>query len=137
MKSILTAIVLFAAQLSFGQSMTSNAIQSTPPVLEGCEHISESELQVCFNRKVMQHIMDELQWPEGLEKDGKVIVEVVFDETGSISKVSSLRGFDPLADQEAVRVIQGLPAAVKPATKDGAPTSISFKIPVQFIGKQK
>ena len=45
----------------------------------------------------MSHIMNELRWPEGLEENGRVFVEVLFDATGKITQVESVRSYDDRA----------------------------------------
>lgn len=136
MRIVLAALFIVSAQCCFSQTSMSSEPQSSVPVLQGCEHIGPDELQVCFNRKIMQHIMDELVWPEGLNENGKVIVEVVYDSDGTLKEIKPLRSYDPLAEAEALRVMKTLPRAIKPAMENGKPVPMSFKIPVQFASKQ-
>ena len=67
----------------------------------------------------MGHIMSELHWPKGLEENGHVFVEVLFDATGKITQVESVRSYDDRAADEAVRVIKSLPDPVEPAKQQG------------------
>ncbi len=109
-------------------------LKETVPVFEHCGHIEEDAhaQQTCFNRFIMSHIMNELQWPEGLEENGRVFVEVLFDATGKITKVESVRSYDELAAAEAVRVLKALPDAIAPAKKQSIAAPYSFVVPVSF-----
>lgn len=108
--------------------------KETVPVFEHCGHIEEDAhaQQTCFNRFIMGHIMNELQWPEGLEENGRVFVEVLFDATGKIVQVESVRSYDDLAAIEAVRAIKSLPDPVEPAKQQGVNSNYSCIIPVLF-----
>ena len=77
----------------------------TLPVFESCAHIQgdQNEQQICFSRFIMNHLMNELQWPEGLKENGKVFVELTFDAKGHLAEVNSMRSYDDLAKAEALR----------------------------------
>ena len=110
------------------------SVDETVPVFEHCEHIEEdaNAQKTCFNRFIMGHIKSELQWPEGLEENGRVFVEVLFDATGKITQVESIRSYDDRAAEEAVRALQSLPDAVEPAKVQGVPSAYSCAVPVSF-----
>ena len=106
----------------------------TLPVFETCAHIQgdQSEQQVCFNRFVMNHLMNELHWPEGLKENGKVFVELTFDATGHLAEVNSLRSYDDLAKEEALRAMRTLPDPIRPGTLGGEAAPVSVVVPVMF-----
>ena len=110
------------------------SLKETVPVFEHCGHIEEdaNAQQTCFNRFIMSHIMNELRWPEGLEENGRVFVEVLFDATGKITQVESVRSYDDRAADEAVRAMRTLPDAMRPATKQGEPSTYNCVVPVSF-----
>ncbi|MDG1313624.1 MAG: energy transducer TonB [Schleiferiaceae bacterium] len=110
------------------------SLKEAVPVFEHCGHIEEdaNAQQTCFNRFIMNHIMNELQWPEGLDENGLVFVEVVFDAMGKITQVESVRSYDDRAAEEAVRALQSLPDAVEPAKVQGVPSAYSCAVPVSF-----
>lgn len=109
-------------------------LKESVPVFEHCGHIEEdaNAQQTCFNRFIMSHIMNELRWPEGLEENGRVFVEVLFDATGKITQVESVRSYDDRAADEAVRAMRTLPDAMRPATKQGEPSTYNCVVPVSF-----
>jgi TonB family protein len=104
------------------------------PVFEACAHISDDleEQKICFNRFIMSKVMENFEWPEGLEENGKVFVQVTFDETGKLKDVESVRSYNDLAEQEALRLMHLLPDAVKPSTSAGNPVPFTVVIPVLF-----
>ena len=106
----------------------------TLPVFESCTHIQgdQNEQQICFSRFIMNHLMNELQWPEGLKENGKVFVELTFDATGHLAEVNSLRSYDDLAKAEALRAVRTLPDPISPGTVDGVPAPVSMIVPVMF-----
>ncbi|MCH1401381.1 MAG: hypothetical protein L7U78_02520 [Schleiferiaceae bacterium] len=110
------------------------SVTQTLPVFETCTHIQgdQSEQQVCFNRFVMNHLMNELHWPEGLKENGKVFVELKFDATGHLAEVNSLRSYDDLAKEEALRAMRTLPDPISPGTVDGEAAPVSMVVPVMF-----
>ena len=110
------------------------SLKESVPVFEHCGHIEEdaNAQQTCFNRLIMSHIMNELRWPEGLEENGRVFVEVLFDATGKITQVESVRSYDDRAADEAVRAMRTLPDAMRPATKQGEPSTYNCVVPVSF-----
>ena len=110
------------------------SLKESVHVFEHCGHIEEdaNAQQTCFNRFIMSHIMNELRWPEGLEENGRVFVEVLFDATGKITQVESVRSYDDRAADEAVRAMRTLPDAMRPATKQGEPSTYNCVVPVSF-----
>ena len=106
----------------------------TLPVFESCAHIQgdQNEQQICFSRFIMNHLMNELQWPEGLKENGKVFVELTFDAKGHLAEVNSMRSYDDLAKAEALRAVRTLPDPIRPGTVDGEAAPVTMVVPVMF-----
>ena len=132
-RSLLASALL---SLSMPLMAQSDLVQETQtlPVFETCAHIQgdQNEQQVCFNRFVMNHLMNELKWPEGLKENGKVFVELKFDAAGRLAEVNSLRSYDDLAKEEALRAMRTLPDPIRPGTVDGEAAPVSIVVPVMF-----
>ncbi len=132
-RSLLASALL---SLSMPLMAQSDLVQETQtlPVFETCAHIQgdQNEQQVCFNRFVMNHLMNELKWPKGLEENGKVFVELKFDAAGRLAEVNSLRSYDDLAKEEALRAMRTLPDPIRPGTVDGEAAPVSIVVPVMF-----
>ena len=65
-------------------------------------------------------------------KQGRVIVQFVVREDGSLSDFKVLRPVDPWLDAEAIRVISTMPKW-KPGMQDRKPVSVKFTLPVTFM----
>jgi hypothetical protein len=131
----LLALALLSLSMSL-MAQSTDLVQETQtlPVFETCAHIQgdQSEQQVCFNRFVMNHLMNELHWPEGLKENGKVFVELKFDTSGHLAEVNSLRSYDDLAKEEALRAMRTLPDPIRPGTLGGEAAPVSVVVPVMF-----
>jgi len=133
-RSLLASAFLSLSFPLMAQSADHISVVQTLPVFETCAHIQgdQNEQQVCFNRFVMNHLMNELKWPEGLKENGKVYVELKFDATGRLAEVNSLRSYDDLAKEEAVRAMRTLPDPIRPGTVAGEAAPVSMVVPVMF-----
>jgi len=133
-RSLLASAFLSLSLPLMAQSVDHIHVTQTLPVFETCAHIQgdQSEQQVCFNRFVMNHLMNELKWPEGLKENGKVFVELKFDASGHLAEVNSLRSFNDLARRKALRAMRTLPDPIRPGTVDGKAAPVSMAVPVMF-----
>jgi len=55
----------------------------------------------------------------------------VVSRTGDITQVELIRGVDPLLDNEAIRVVSGLPRW-RPGKQEGVAVPVWFTLPVTF-----
>lgn len=114
-------------------SLPAMAQEQVAPTFENCQHIeANGDMQVCFNRTLMEHVVTSLKYPAGLEEEGRVFVEITFDENGQLQEPQVMKSFSQLASKEAVKVMKSLPQVVMPATENGNPITITYTIPVQF-----
>jgi len=80
------------------------------------------------------YLSSEMVYPPRAYKyclQGKVFVQFVINEDGSISNTLIVRGLDKDLDKEALRIIRNMPDW-KPARKDGEPVPMSYTCPVVF-----
>ena len=63
---------------------------------------------------------------------GRVFTEFVIERDGSISNARTVRGVDPLLDNEAIRVISSSPKWM-PGKIDGNPVRVKYSIPIDFL----
>ena len=83
---------------------------------------------------LMQYVSEQIRYPEDAllnRIQGTVILRFVVGPTGDIKDVVLIRGVDPLLDNEAIKVISGMPRW-KPGKQDGRPVPVYFSIPVVF-----
>lgn len=62
---------------------------------------------------------------------GKVLVQFVVNQDGSIVDTEILRGVDPSLDKEALRIVSLMPKW-KPGLKKGKPVRVRFTVPLIF-----
>lgn len=82
----------------------------------------------------LEFIAKNVKYPAGAQqagKQGKVIVQVVVEDDGSLSNFSVVRSVDPELDAEAIRVVKSMPAW-KPATVKGKNVRCRYTLPVAF-----
>lgn len=83
---------------------------------------------------LLQYITGQIKYPEDALMNriqGTVILRFVVSSTGDIKDVELIRGVDPLLDNEAIKVISGMPRW-KPGKQDGRAVPVYFTIPVVF-----
>lgn len=82
-----------------------------------------------------KYFRSELKYPESAEEngiEGRVVVQFVVDESGSVQDVEVVEpAEDESLNEEAIRVVKEMPAWT-PATKNGEPVNAQFKLPVNF-----
>lgn len=62
---------------------------------------------------------------------GRVYVSFTVDKTGTVTDAQVVRGVDPSLDQEALRVVNGLPKWV-PGKQKGEAVDVRYTVPIQF-----
>ena len=83
---------------------------------------------------LLQYVADHTRYPEDALMNGiqgTVILRFVVTSTGDIKDVVLIRSVDPLLDNEAIKVISGMPRW-KPGKQDGRAVPVYFSIPVVF-----
>lgn len=93
------------------------------------EHMPEP---IGGNEKFLRAIKANLRYPKGLTTNGRVYVAFVVDTTGELKDFSIMRGFHPLADEEALRLLRGLNYRFKPGRQGGKPVLMRFVMPIVF-----
>ena len=98
-------------------------------------YINEYNKRATFpggNMKLPAFIKENLKYPEDADgAHGRVIVNILVEEDGSISDVEVVRGVHPSLDAEAVRVAKLMPKW-QPAERGGKPVRSRFNFPVYF-----
>jgi TonB family protein len=87
--------------------------------------------------ELLKYIGTHALYPEkALENkiEGRVIVRFCVTETGGVSKISVLQSASPILDEEAMRVVAGLPR-FKPGRQAGVDVPVWYMVPVTFTLK--
>ncbi|MBR1514109.1 MAG: TonB family protein [Bacteroidales bacterium] len=84
--------------------------------------------------EMMHFVASNIKYPQDAideGKGGRVFVSFVVEKDGLVSNVKVLKGVCESIDEEAARVIRGMPRW-KPGMKDGKPARVSFQMPITF-----
>ena len=87
------------------------------------------------NAALLKYISEQVVYPEDAIQNriqGTVMLRFVVSTTGEVTRVEVTRKADPLLDNEALRVISGMPRW-KPGKQDGNPVPVWFSVPVIFV----
>jgi protein TonB len=105
------------------------------PVLLSCGEVEDPiEQQRCTNEGIMNHIIQNLAYPEeakmkGLE--GTVMVRFVINVEGKVEQVEIVRSLGPL-DITASKLVASLPGFI-PGTVKGKPVNVEYVLPIRFV----
>ncbi len=84
--------------------------------------------------KMMEYFKSNVNYPaEARQKGttGRVVVQFVINEDGSISDSRVVRSIDPQLDAEALRVVNAMPAW-EPGIQNGKAVKVKYNVPVAF-----
>ena len=102
------------------------------PVFEGCDSDdNNSQLQTCFQKKMMYFVMETYKFPEPARMagiQGKVYIDFVVEKDGHVDFIKVIKGVHPLLDKEAIRTISLVPV-MQPAMHKDKPVRMSFTMP--------
>lgn len=102
------------------------------PPFKGYYHYEEEMPEPGYD--VERYFKEHLQYPAEAKKKkihGRVIVQFVVNEDGSISNCKIIRGIGGGCDEEAVRVVRSMPHWKVPR-KDWKPIKTDYTLPIKF-----
>ena len=74
----------------------------------------------------------EMKYPSGLKERGKVFIEFTIDSVGKMNDLKVIKGFNELADKEAIRLFSTLNYPFNPGRQRGKPVKTRLIIPILF-----
>lgn len=83
---------------------------------------------------MMKFLSSNIKYPVDAQKkaiSGRVIVQFVVMEDGSLSQVKIVRGVEPSLDEEALRVVKEMPKWTS-GMADGKKVKVKFTVPIMF-----
>ena len=83
---------------------------------------------------MMKYLSTNIKYPVEAQKkgiSGRVIVQFVIMEDGTLDQAKVIRGVDPLLDEEALRVVKSMPKW-KPGMDRGEAVKVRFTAPIMF-----
>jgi len=84
--------------------------------------------------KLLEYLGKNIKYPTIAQEQGiqgRSIIEFVVNKDGSIVDPKVIRSLHPKCDEEAMRVIKGMPKW-KPGKQRGKPVRVKYTVPVQF-----
>jgi len=88
-----------------------------------------------FNGNLNEYLGTHLHYPEGAREtniQGKVILQFVVNEDGSVSSVTTVRSLGGGCDEEALRMLRGMPKW-KPGKQNGVAVKVMLMLPIDFV----
>ena len=85
-------------------------------------------------KALIKYVSDNITYPqEAKDKEiqGRVFASFIVEKDGSVNEVKVMRGIGGGCDEEAVRVIKGMPKW-KPGKQEGKPVRVSYMMPINF-----
>lgn len=144
-KALFTLAIILQANISYSQDkividdeikkeeLVQFAIIEEAPIFPGCEDVERSKRMNCFQEKLDEHILENLNYPPKAKKqkiEGKVIVKFTINYEGKVTNIITQLG-DPILQTEALRIIRLLPV-MKPALFKGKPIGRNYSVPITF-----
>lgn len=89
---------------------------------------------------IMKYLAESVKYPADVQTkgiSGRVLVQFVIKKNGKISQIKVVRGVDPSLDEEALRVVKGIPGKWIPGREKGKKVPVLYTIPVNFQLKGK
>jgi len=83
---------------------------------------------------LMKYLATNIKYPPYAKEagiQGRVFINFVVETNGNITNVKVLRGIGGGCDEEAIRVVKGMPKW-SPGMQRGKPVRVSFNLPVKF-----
>ena len=113
---------LFFVFLSIGISLNAQVVEQMPEFSGG-------------EKAMLEFLYSNLEYPVGDREngiEGKVIVQFIIEQDGSISNPKILQSVSETIDAEAIRVIELMPKW-QPGMQDGKPVKVQYTLPLRFF----
>ncbi len=154
--AILILGLIFSASvtnLAFGQSgqATKSSGETVPPppdknIEQAAKPVGVSQESQVFmvvenmpefkggQNALSKYIVENLKYPEAAKNNkiqGRVFVSFIVEKDGSVSNVKVLRGIGSGCDDEAIRVVKGMPKWT-PGEQRGKKVRVQYNLPINF-----
>ncbi|MBB6612923.1 energy transducer TonB [Pontibacter sp. Tf4] len=87
---------------------------------------------------LMKYLQRKMRYPGAAQSagiEGTVVVTFIVDRTGKVSNVQVLKGLGFGTDEEAMRVVKGMPDWT-PGQQNGRPVAVRYTLPIKFSLKK-
>ena len=83
------------------------------------------------NQAQMDYMIKSIKYPKSVKEGGTVMVGFTISKKGAVTKAKIVKSVHPLLDEEALRVVKGMPDWV-PGEKDGKTVAVQLVLPIKF-----
>ena len=125
---LLLSVFLITSQSVFSQN---DSINYQRPY----DMVEESPVYPGGEEALFEYLLSNIQYPVDAKEsniEGTVYVAFVIETDGMVSNVKILRGIGGGCDEEAVRVVKGMPKWA-PGKQRGKPVRVLFTLPIKFV----
>lgn len=126
--------VIVAPEASAGPTKVEAAVEAAPKEEEVFTVVEQNPEPAGGMAALGSYLGKNLRYPPAAQRAnvaGKVFVSFVVNTDGSIQDVQVLKGLGFGTDEEAVRVVKGMPKW-KPGKQSGRPVRVKFNLPISF-----
>jgi TonB family protein len=133
---------------TFGQNIEIHEINSVEQYLNDTFEMEDDEIflgiiveeqavPVVGFEQFYKDLTREIQIPDNLSEKGRVFVQFEIDSTGNIVNLQVIKGFNELADKEAIRAIKAIKQQFIPAKQRGKTILSKLVMPIIFDPEKK
>ena len=126
--------VIVAPEESTGPTKVEAAVEAAPKDDEVFTVVEQNPEPAGGMAALSNYLGKNLRYPAPAQRaniSGKVFVSFVVNTDGTIQDVTVLKGLGFGTDEEAVRVVKGMPKW-KPGKQSGRPVRVKFNLPIAF-----
>jgi TonB family protein len=135
-----STIRFVAPKIEKGEKKT---VKFTPPVLiDAADSVYMSVEQIPEypggTEALIKYIRENLHYPQSAKEagiEGRVVIRFVVSKTGKVEDIKVMRGLSKECDDEAVRVVKGMPQW-KAGMNKGKPVNVYFTLPIEYRYKE-
>ena len=83
---------------------------------------------------LIKYLSENISYPKDAKEQkisGRVIITLVIEKDGSVTEVTTVKSVFPSLDEEAVRVVKGMPNW-KPGMQKGKAVRVKYTLPISF-----
>lgn len=126
--------LIVAPEASTGPTKVEKAVEAAPKAEEIFTVVEQNPEPQGGMAALGAYLSKNLRYPAPAQRaniSGKVFVSFVVNTDGSIQDVQILKGLGFGTDEEALRVVKGMPKW-KPGKQSGRPVRVKFNLPISF-----
>lgn len=109
-------------------------VEAPPPKEQIFDRVEQMPQFGSGDKELMEYLANNIKYPAIARENGiqgTVVVQFVVDKDGAITQPTVVRGIGGGCDEEALRVVQGMPNW-SPGRQQGRAVKVKFTLPIRF-----